>query len=43
LRAVRGMIGNVMRVSVVGRVLRAACTACGLMPTSVKDPWEQKQ
>jgi DNA-cytosine methyltransferase len=39
-REVRGMIGNAMTVSVVGRVLRAACTACGLMPTSVKDPWK---
>ena len=38
-REVRGMIGNAMTVSVVGRVLRAACTACGLIPTKVRDPW----
>eukprot|EP00972_Heterocapsa_arctica_P044630 6586962-Heterocapsa_arctica.AAC.1 len=42
-REVRGMIGNAMTVSVLGRVLRTACRACGLIPTSVKDPWKPKQ
>jgi site-specific DNA-cytosine methylase len=40
-REVRGMIGNAMTVPVVGRVLRMACQACGLIDMCVRDPWHK--
>ena len=38
-RALRGMVGNAMSVSVVGRIMWAALQACELISGDVPDPW----